>query len=138
MSRMEQMMTTALAAEPGLLDRLDRLHGDTRKSPLIRLMCKGRGRATARHETGAALRFKRSRSGWTLTAGRDSVAGPGVDTDGRISVTVRCAQCAESTTRAGRNALVPMMEALEAREERRVELAEQGVVDAGPVRVSWR
>lgn len=137
MNNMQQMMTAALAAESGVPDLLDRLCGDTGRSPLIRLTCKGRERRTQRHDTGAALRFKRTGDGWTLTGGRDSVAGPGVDTDGHVTVTVQCAECSTATLRAGREALGPMLTALVTWEKRRAELAVQGITDPGTVRVAW-
>jgi|SRR5690625_3335611 len=137
MSSMQQAMTAALAAEPGVADLLDRLHGDTGRSPLIRLTCKGRERRTQRHETEGTVRFKRTGDGWTLTAGRDSMARPSVDADGRIGVTVQCVRCSTSWPRAGRSAVGLLVEALVMREKRRAELAAQGITDPGPVRVDW-
>lgn len=137
MSSMQQMMTAALAAETGVPDRLDRLFGDTGRSPLVRLTCKGRERRTHRHDTGGTVRFKRTSDGWTLTGGRDSVAMPGVDSDGRVTVQVQCVECGAATLRAGRGALGPMLEALVAWDRRRAELAELGIADAGTVHVAW-
>lgn len=137
MTTMQQMMTAALAAEPGVQDLLDRLCGDTGRSPLIRLTCKGRERRTQRHDTGGTVRFKRAGGSWTLAAGRDSLAVPGVDTDGHVTVSVRCDRCSTPWLRAGREALGPMLTALVTWEKRRAELAVQGITDPGTVRVAW-
>ncbi|WP_010534668.1 hypothetical protein [Brachybacterium squillarum] len=137
MSGMQQMMTAALAAEPGVPDLLDRLCGDTGRSPLVRLTCKGRERRTQRHDTGGTVRFKRTGDGWTLAGGRDSVAMPGVDSDGRVTVQVQCTVCGTPKLRAGREALEPILGTLVAWERRRDELAAQGITDPGTVRVAW-
>lgn len=137
MTRMQQMMAAALASEAGVSALLDRLCGETGRSPLIRLTCKGRERRTRRHDTGGTVRFKRTSDGWTLAGGRDSVAMPGVDSDGRVTVRVQCAECGAATLRAGRGALGPMLESLVTWEKRRAELATQGITDPGRVRVAW-
>lgn len=136
MSSMQQMMTAALAADPRVLDVLDGLCGGEGRSPLIRLTCKGSDRRTQRHDTGATVRFKRTQDGWTLTGGRDSVAGPGVGTDGSVTVSVLCTRCNEQRLR-GTDALRPMLTGLAAWVKRRDELAAQGITDAGTVRVAW-
>lgn len=137
MSSMQQMMAAAVAAEAGVAGQLDRLFGDTGRSPLVRLTCKGRERRTRRHDTGGTVRFKRTSDGWTLAAGRDSVAMPGVDSDGRVTVYVQCVECGAARLRAGRGALGLLLEALVAWDRRRAELVAQGITEAGTVQVAW-
>lgn len=136
MSTMQQMMTAALAAEPGVPDLLDRLCGDTGRSPLIRLTCKGSERRTQRHDTGATVRFKRTQEGWTLVAGRGSAAMPGAGTESSVTVSVLCTRCNVQRLR-GTDALRPMLTELTVWVKRRDELAVQGITDPGTVRVAW-
>lgn len=122
MSSTHQLMTAALAADPRVVEVLDGLCGDTGRSPLIRLTCKGSDRRTQRHDTGATVRFKRAQDGWTLVAGRGSAAMPGAGTDGSVTVSVLCTRCNVQRLR-GTDALRPMLTELTAWVKRRDELA---------------
>lgn len=134
MRDMHVIIADNLAEQPGVLDLLERVCGETGRSPLIRLTCTGRGRSNRPHETGSAVRFKRHGDGWTVAAGRDSAAMIGADTDEKLTIHVRCEQCGTSTLRADRKALEPLLTAL-VDWQRRKRGAEAR--DAGLARAAW-